>query len=165
MKQVSQFFVLSFVLLSCAHAKEDSTYNDQVADVFLKSQKMIAENYIRLKEGDFESKPKDKALYESTLISAKQISALANQNKALLNELTPNKSAQSLHVEMNRYLTTIADEYGPLYVRYVETDDGVARASLQARIREKLEELQSQEDKCTHSQEEFQAKVGPANVQ
>ncbi len=159
MKKLVVFSICVLLLQACDGGKEYA-YNQKTADLILKTMNVVDERYQELQNGAFDGSNSDKFDYEARFKKAQRIASYGAEMKALLEELQPSEEAQDFHEQVGEYMLIVKEQYGPLFVRYVEATDSLEKNKIREEINLKNILLTAQADKSLQVQQAYFKRVG-----
>lgn len=151
---------LCVMLLHGCTGKKEYAYNEKIADLFLKTMGIVDERYDELQQGAFDGSNDDQISYDARLKKAEGIARYVAALKTEMEELQPSEEAQDFHRQVSEYMLIVKDQYGPLFVRYVETQDSLEKNKIKEEINLKNMLLTAKADKSLEVQLEYLQRVG-----
>jgi len=157
-KQFLLLLLLDLCMSSCTN--EDFAYNEQITSNFYACKARLDDKHRKLFKGGFDQAPSDSLAYETELKEAKHLATYTLETKNETSQLEHSAAADVFHANVLTYMATIADDYTPLLIRYVETQDEELRKSLRLQLETRRDALSALEDKCQEAQVAFPKKAG-----
>lgn len=159
MKKLVVLSICALLLQAC-NGRKEYAYNEKTADLFLKTMNVVDERFEELQNGAFDGNNADRFDYEARFKKAQRIAKYSAEMKVLLEELKPSEEAQDFHKQVGEYMLVVKDQYGPLFVRYVEARDSLEKNKIREEINLKNMLLTAQADKTLQVQKEYFNRVG-----